>query len=87
LLSALKNPPEIKIIRLPDLPEVGDVVEFIQTFIRDWDGYKPLPQPVHEEIIEKLKAELTKAVPLRKNGLYAQRYLQAENPQRLNLNL
>jgi len=62
-LMALEQPPAVKVLRLSELPEKGDAVDFIQTFIRGWDGYKPLPEQVHDEIKDKLRDELKNAEP------------------------
>lgn len=40
LLSNLQLPPEIKVVRLPNLKEHGDVVDWLQTLAPDWDGLK-----------------------------------------------
>ena len=48
ILAALEKPPTIYIVRLPDLPPAGDIVDWIAAFIKnvllDWDGYEPIPQ-------------------------------------------
>jgi len=41
-LSFLENPPEIKMVRLPDLPQSGDIVDWLQSQQLDWDGYEAL---------------------------------------------
>ncbi len=42
-LSGLEQPPAVKVLRLPDLPEAGDVVDWLQNHAPDWDGLEPFP--------------------------------------------
>jgi hypothetical protein len=42
-LMALEQPPAVKVLRLPDLPEAGDVVDWLQNHAPDWDGLEPFP--------------------------------------------
>ena len=41
-IGLLDSPPEIKMVRLPNLPPHGDIVNWLQDQQSDWDGYKPL---------------------------------------------
>lgn len=44
-LNALNVPPDtLCILTLPDLPHKGDVVDWIQQSVKNWDGYAPLTQ-------------------------------------------
>jgi hypothetical protein len=42
-LIVLEQPPAVKVLRLPDLPEAGDVVDWLQHHAPDWDGLEPFP--------------------------------------------
>jgi 5S rRNA maturation endonuclease (ribonuclease M5) len=48
ILRGHLKPPEVKIIRLPDLPAGGDVADWISARIEhhflDWDGFQPVPE-------------------------------------------
>ena len=50
ILMSLDKPPTISIVRLPNLPPAGDVVDWITSKIDevllDWDGYKPIPNSI-----------------------------------------
>ncbi|MBY0483845.1 DUF3987 domain-containing protein [Nitrosomonas sp.] len=50
ILMNLDKPPTITIVRLPNLPPAGDVVDWITSKIvevlLDWDGYEPIPKSV-----------------------------------------
>lgn len=63
-LIALPSPPDIKLLRLPNLPAGGDIVDWIQSQVADWDGYNPLPENCHEPLKQALRAELKNAVPV-----------------------
>ena len=39
ILAALRHPPEVYRLDLPDLPDKGDVVDWIQARCPGWDGY------------------------------------------------
>lgn len=49
-LMSLDKPPAIFIVRLPNLPPAGDVVDWIiskiDEVLLDWDGYEPIPKSV-----------------------------------------
>lgn len=42
VLMALEFPSEIKVVRLPDLPDGGDFVDWAQGYVNNWDGYNSL---------------------------------------------
>lgn len=44
IVSAFDDPPEIIVVRLPDLPDGGDVIDWIKKRLPDWDGYSPIPE-------------------------------------------
>jgi hypothetical protein len=66
ILAGLEKPPAISIVRLPDLPPAGDIVDWITAFIDnaqlDWDGYEPIPQSFIEngELLAAFKQEVKK---------------------------
>lgn len=41
-LQALELAPDVKVLRLPDLPDGGDVVDWLQTKVTGWNGYSSL---------------------------------------------
>ena len=60
-LIDLPEPPIIKILRLSGLPDKGDVVDWLQSWVDDWDGYSPIPESLHNGLKEELKEELKNA--------------------------
>lgn len=48
ILKGFSKPPEVQIVRLPDLPAGGDVADWISAHIEyhmlDWDGFQPVPE-------------------------------------------
>lgn len=50
ILISLDSPPALSIVRLPNLPPAGDVVDWIiskiDEVLLDWDGYEPIPKNV-----------------------------------------
>ncbi|PTQ86477.1 uncharacterized protein DUF3987 [Nitrosomonas ureae] len=52
ILMSLDEPPALFIVRLPNLPPAGDVIDWIISNIDEvlpnWDGYEPLPQSLIE---------------------------------------
>lgn len=50
ILLSLDKPPVLNIVRLPNLPPAGDVVDWITSKIDevllDWDGYEPIPKSI-----------------------------------------
>ena len=67
-LLALPEPPLVKVLRLEGLPDKGDIVDWLQGWIDNWDGYAPIAENLHAPLKEKLRAELKKAVPVEDNG-------------------
>lgn len=63
-LSALESPPAVKVLRLSGLLHAGDTVDWIQTFINDWDGYAPIDESLHKALKDELREELQKAEPV-----------------------
>ena len=56
-LSALDNPPELSIVELPGLPNAGDVVNWIQARLPEWNGLDPIPErePLAGEFLQVVK--------------------------------
>jgi Protein of unknown function (DUF3987) len=52
------------VLRLEGLPDKGDIVDYVKSFISEWDGYTPIAENLHEILKEELRAELKKAVPV-----------------------
>lgn len=62
-LTALESPPTVKILRLAGLPKAGDIVDWLQGWVDNWDGYAPIAENLHAPLKEKLRAELANAEP------------------------
>jgi len=60
-LIDLPEPPIIKILRLSGLPDKGDVVDWLQSWVDDWDGYSLIPESLHSGLKDELKTELKNA--------------------------
>ncbi|MGZ8250567.1 MAG: DUF3987 domain-containing protein, partial [Methylomagnum sp.] len=63
-LSALESPPAVQLVRLPDLPEGGDIVDWLQNYAPDWDGLKPFPASEKDWALAEFRSELKKAEPI-----------------------
>jgi hypothetical protein len=63
-LRALESPPAVKVLRLSELPPAGDVVDWLQGWLPDWDGYQTIDASRHEALKEELATELQKAEPV-----------------------
>lgn len=63
-LMALPEPPQIKVVRLEGLGDKGDVVDWLQGWVNNWEGYAPIAENLHEPLKEKLRAEIQKAEPI-----------------------
>ena len=53
-LMALESPPPCKVVVLSGLPVAGDVVDWIQSLISDWNGYTPIDKRLYEPLREEL---------------------------------
>lgn len=64
ILASLENPPDVKIVRLPDLPDAGDVVDWIAEQVKaaglEWDEFAPVPDTGMD--VKQLIAEFQKVV-------------------------
>ena len=63
-LMGLDLPPLVKLVRLSELPVGGDVVDWLQLYAPDWDGFHPFPDTEQERARNGLRAELKKAQPV-----------------------
>jgi hypothetical protein len=63
-LMALEQPPAVKILRFNELPAGADIVNWLQGWVSNWDGYKPIADNLHETLQGKLRIELRKAEPV-----------------------
>ena len=61
---ALPEPPQVKVVRLEGLPDKGDIVDWLQGWVNNWDGYAPIAENLHEPLKEKLRVEIQKAEPI-----------------------
>ena len=57
-LGALPGHRKVFVVRLPDLPDGGDVVDWLKIRVPDWNGYGPVPREPGDE----LEAEFMEAV-------------------------
>ncbi|MGY6278298.1 DUF3987 domain-containing protein [Methylomonas sp. MgM2] len=55
VLANLERPPKVKIVRLPGLPESGDVVDWLKGWVSGWDGFGPIDSALHEPLQAKLR--------------------------------
>jgi hypothetical protein len=61
-LITLETPPHVKVIRLSNLPDKGDIVDWIKSCGGfKWDEYESIPAIMHERLKERLRTELRKA--------------------------
>lgn len=60
-VSAIDTPPQVKVLALSGLPPKGDAVDWLQSFVNDWDGYAPIDTLLHQGLKEELQAELKSA--------------------------
>ncbi len=58
ILSRLSESPSIKVLRFPELPKTGDVVDWLQGLVSGWDGYAPIDDSLHQSLREKLQERL-----------------------------
>ncbi len=69
IIGAFENPPALSVVRLPGLPEAGDVVDWIKgrldDALLDWDEFEPVPD-------NSLKDEIQKAVKAHSEPLPAE---------------
>ena len=56
-LIALPDPPQLRILRLSELPDKGDVVDWLKSWVNGWDGYSAIPQELQKGLKEELREE------------------------------
>lgn len=63
-LQCLESPPDVKVLPLSGLPEGGDVVDWVQSWLPEWNGYAPIEPELVRALRDDFKAELQNAVPV-----------------------
>ena len=56
-LMALPEPPEVMVLRLSELQDKGDIVDWLKNRVNDWNGYSAIQQSLHKAIKEELRSE------------------------------
>ena len=83
MLKRLDSKPEVKVVHFPQLPEKGDVVDFLQSMpeLEDWNGFTPLADhPAKEAVCSTLLTvvrDLKQAVPAVWNFIVTKSKLKA----------
>ncbi|MCZ6718345.1 MAG: AAA family ATPase, partial [Gammaproteobacteria bacterium] len=49
-LKVLNNPPDALLAHLPNLPDKGDVIDWLQAQLRSWDGYASITGPDRQRL-------------------------------------
>ena len=62
-LARLDPPPAVSVARLPGLPEKGDVVDWLQARLSDWNGFDSIPEDRRGELAAELLALTEQAEP------------------------
>jgi len=83
LLSVLPQPPEIAISIIPNLPDAGDVVDWVQAHLPNWDGYGPIA----DSFKESLRDELLKVIEDNQKPVPADWLSRDENEWPMPINL
>ena len=60
-LAVLQTPPHVKVLRLSDLPNKGDIVDWLQNHAPDWNGLQTFPAIERSWALLELKTELKNA--------------------------
>jgi hypothetical protein len=55
-LNALETPPALFVVRLPELPDKGDVVDWLQARCPGWNGFDPVPESDRERLYAEFRA-------------------------------
>lgn len=67
ILSRFENPPTLSVVRLPNLPEAGDVVDWLKTrlddALLDWDEFEPVPDAALKSELQKVVKAHSEPVP------------------------
>jgi len=62
-LARMEPTPAVKVVRLPDLPEKGDVVDWLQARVPGWNGFDPIPEDRRGELRADLLAVAEQGEP------------------------
>ncbi len=67
ILSRFENPPALSLVRLPNLPEGGDIVDWLKTrlddALLDWDEFEPVPDLSLKEVFQAVVKAHVEPVP------------------------
>jgi len=63
-LCQLSEQPDIKILRFNELQKGSDIVDWLQGWIDNWDGYMAIDESLHQSLREKLQEKLKKVEPI-----------------------
>jgi len=67
ILSRFDNPPALSVVRLPNLPEAGDVVDWLKAQLEDalldWDEFEPVPDAALKSELQKVVKAHSEPVP------------------------
>ncbi|KXW57530.1 hypothetical protein FEMY_19540 [Ferrovum myxofaciens] len=67
ILSRFENPPALSVVRLPNLPEGGDVADWLKTrlddALLDWDEFEPVPDLSLKEVFQAVVKAHVEPVP------------------------
>ena len=67
ILSRFDIPPKMLIVRLPNLPEAGDVVDWISARMEeaflDWDEFEPVPDVALKSELQRVVKDHAKSIP------------------------
>lgn len=58
VLNALEAPPAVFLLRLPELPDKGDVVDWLQARCPEWNGLDPIPESERERLYSEFRAAI-----------------------------
>ncbi|MGZ8928862.1 MAG: DUF3987 domain-containing protein [Methylobacter sp.] len=89
-LMGLESPPAVKVLQLPNLPEGGDVVDWLQDHVPEWDGLTPFPASEKAWAVSEFNAQLRKAEPMPKDWLKGETQTLdswPENPVEISIKL
>jgi predicted P-loop ATPase len=64
ILTRLKPAPALRLVRLPDLPDKGDVVDWLAARLPEWDGLAAIPDSERERLRAELLALMDGAEPI-----------------------
>ncbi len=84
-LTTLEPAPDVRVVRLPELPETGDAADWLATRVPGWNSFDPLPQELHADLARELLtlAEQGEPPPVDWRGEDAQPERPQGKPSRL----